>query len=103
MKDHQWIDITTPIAQGMVHWPGDEPVVLSRAATIGENDSDANVTTLSLSAHTGTHIDAPLHFLADGEDITSLPLDSLIGRTRVIHITDTQQITFSELKEFNIN
>jgi arylformamidase len=87
----------------MVTWPGDIPVQLTKHFTIGQDVAEANLTSLSFSAHTGTHIDAPLHFLKDGQDITGLPLNDLIGPVRVIHITDPQQITFSELKEFNID
>jgi arylformamidase len=103
MKENQWIDITTTITNAMVTWPGDESVQVFAASSIGKHGSDANVTNLSLSAHTGTHIDAPLHFLPDGKDIAALELDDLIGPVRVIHITDPQQITFTELKEYTID
>lgn len=99
---HPWIDITFPISNGMTTWPGDTSVQLHRNATIGVQGSDANVSSLSLSAHTGTHIDAPLHFIKGGKDITQIPLNDLIGYTKIFHITDPQQITFSELKELPI-
>ncbi len=99
---HPWIDITFPISNGMTTWPGDIPVQLRRTATIGVLGSDANVSTLSLSAHTGTHIDAPLHFIKGGKDITQIPVEDLIGYSKIFHITDPQQITFSELKEMPI-
>jgi arylformamidase len=86
----------------MTTWPGDIPVQLRRTATIGVQGSDANVSSLSISAHTGTHIDAPLHFIKGGKDITQIPLEDLIGYTKIFHITDPQQITFSELKELPI-
>jgi arylformamidase len=102
MKDNLWLDITIPIRNGMVTWPGDRTVTVSKSSTIGVNDAEANVTAISLSAHTGTHIDAPLHFMPDGTDITTIPFDHLIGPAKVIHITDAHQITFSELKEADI-
>lgn len=97
-----WIDITFPISNGMTTWPGDAPVQLKRISTIGVEGASANVSTLSISAHTGTHIDAPLHFIKGGKDISQIPLDELIGYTKIFHITDPQQITFSELKELPI-
>lgn len=57
-----WIDITFPISNGMTTWPGDAPVQLKRISTIGEEGASVNVSTLSISAHTGTHIDAPTPF-----------------------------------------
>src|SRR4051812_17390384 len=73
-----WIDVTVAIEDHMVHWPGDLPVVVSKTHNMS-NGHDANVTGISMSAHTATHIDAPLHFLERGKDVTELPLDSLIG------------------------
>ena len=52
----------------MGHWPGDIPVSVRQTANIKTGDV-ANVRVLSLSAHTGTHMDAPLHFVDDGESI----------------------------------
>ncbi|RZK45016.1 MAG: cyclase family protein [Pedobacter sp.] len=99
---HPWIDITFPISNGMTTWPGDPPVQLKRMSTIGMEGALANVTTISMSAHTGTHIDAPLHFIRGGKDITQVEPETLIGYTKLFHITDPQQITFSELKELPI-
>ncbi len=73
-----WLDISTPLLSGMAHWPGDPDV------EIGALDMDGcRVTTLSMSAHTGTHIDAPLHYLAGGASLDAMPLDAVIGRARV--------------------
>ena len=102
MKDNLWLDVSYTISNNIITWPGDRTVEITKLSTIGEEHADANVTNLTLSAHTGTHIDAPLHFLADGADITAMPLDHSIGSAKVIHITDPHQITFSELKEHDI-
>jgi len=99
---HPWIDITFSINNGMITWPGDAPVQLKRTSTIGVDGANANVSSISMSAHTGTHIDAPLHFIRGGKDITQIPVGELIGYTKIFHITDPQQITFSELKELPI-
>ena len=99
---HPWIDITFPVSNGMTTWPGDQPVQLKRTSTIGVDGATSNVTSLSMSAHTGTHIDAPLHFIRGGKDITQVKVEELIGYTKIFHITDPQQITFSELKELPI-
>lgn len=102
MNQSSWIDITVPITNKLPVWPGDKAVRVYRSSAIGMEGSDVNVTHLSFSAHTGTHIDAPLHFLRNGADVSALDLDTLVGFTKIFHISDPQQITFSELKELPI-
>ena len=101
MNTLTWIDITTLIENDMVHWPGDEPVEVKRSSSIDAGDL-ANVTSISMSAHTATHLDAPLHFLNDGKDITQLSLDILIGRAKVFHILDKKCISLKEIKKHAI-
>jgi arylformamidase len=79
------IDISLSITPGMPVWPGDEKVTLERRAKI-EEGANANVSFLAASAHTGTHVDAPYHFLADGKKVDELSLDSLIGPVQVVQI-----------------
>jgi arylformamidase len=57
---------------------------------------------LEIISHTGTHIDAPLHFIPDGSTISDMPLDATIGPARVIQIKDQKLIRVSELKKYNI-
>ena len=102
MKENAWIDVTIAITNDMVTWPGDKKVRISRSSSIGVDGAVANVTSLSLSAHTGTHIDAPLHFVANGTDIAGLQLSNLIGLAKVFHIHDQQKISFNEVKSFDI-
>ena len=56
-----WLDVSAPITGGMVHWPGDPPVRIDLSSSI-EGGDPANVSHLDMSAHTGTHLDAPRHF-----------------------------------------
>ena len=56
-----WIDITVPLRSRMQHWPGDPSPELDRAYDMDRGDS-CNMRTIHMSAHTGTHIDAPLHY-----------------------------------------
>ena len=81
----------------MPHWPGDPDVAVERSLDMNRGDA-CNLTTLSASAHTGTHVDAPLHFLCDGASMDSMPLDALIGPARVIGIEDPVAIGVEELK-----
>jgi arylformamidase len=82
MKIH---DISIPITPVMPVWPGDPPVDLVQVSAIAQGDS-ANVSRLTMSVHTGTHIDAPKHFIEDGNSVDQIPLTKLIGPVLVIEI-----------------
>jgi arylformamidase len=92
-----WRDVSVPVRDGMVHWPSDPPVEIGRRESIDAGDV-ANLTALSMSAHTGTHMDAPLHFIADGPAIDELPPEVAIGPARVIRIEDPRAVTAEELR-----
>ncbi len=96
-----WIDISVPLSTGLVTWPGDPLPVIDRVASIERGDV-CNTSRLSLCAHAGTHVDAPLHFIAGGADIAALPIAGLIGPCRVIAIRDPQAIRPAELQEHAI-
>ncbi len=66
-------------------YPGDEPPQLSAVHRMKDGES-YNLSRLETSLHAGTHIDAPLHFIANGKDIASLPLESFVGECVVISI-----------------
>jgi len=85
------IDISVPLFSGMPNWPGDPPVRISRMRDQASGDN-ATVSRLEIGAHTGTHMDAPLHFIQGAPGIDSLPLDAVIGPCRVIELTDEQRI-----------
>lgn len=84
MSAHPWIDVSVPIRTGMVTWPGD-PAVEVRADP-PEGPDDAQVSRLRFGSHTGTHVDAPLHFCRDGRGVDELPLDVAIGPAQVVAI-----------------
>lgn len=79
-------DISVPVSSDLPVWPGDPRVSLERVSKI-EEGADANVTFIRMSAHTGTHIDAPYHFLGgDNDTVDQLPLELLIGPAYVLHV-----------------
>lgn len=82
-----WIDISTPIRTNMLVWPGDDPVRVEQTMFLDRGDP-FNLTVLSMTAHTGTHVDAPRHFLANGAGIEQMPLDALMGPARVVAVDD---------------
>lgn len=97
----QWIDISVPLRNAMVHWPGDSSITVRRVRDMERGDV-ANLTTVSMGAHSGTHMDAPLHFVRQGEGIDRLPLETVVGRARVIEIGDTESIKPGELERHHI-
>jgi arylformamidase len=77
-------DISPPVHAGSPVFPGDAPFVSVWAARIGPG-CPVNVSTLTLSPHTGAHADAPLHYGDEGAAIGDVPLGPYIGACRVIH------------------
>jgi arylformamidase len=91
-------DITLPISPSLPVWPGDPPVSLPRVAKMEEGEI-CNLTRLEISAHTGTHVDAPFHFLPEGSTVESLDLQVLIGPALVVHLPDVSLITAADLED----
>ena len=83
----QTYDISVKIDEQLPVWPGDPAVVIKQDVSMDDGEM-YNLHSLQISAHTGTHIDAPLHFLAQGKPIGAIPLDYLIGPAQVIEIPD---------------
>ncbi len=96
-----WIDISVPIRDATVHWPSDPPVSIKRVKDIEKGDT-ANLSVISMGAHSGTHVDAPIHFIKDGKGVDRIPLDTVIGRARVIEIRDPESIKPEELARHRI-
>jgi len=92
-----WIDVSVPLHSGMVHWPDNPPIEVVRVMDIARGDP-ATVTRLSLGVHTGTHVDAPVHFLADGAGVDAISFDQLLGEARVVEVTDGPSIGAAQLR-----
>src|ERR671915_2127976 len=71
-------DITVPVREGMPIYEGDPPVNLTAHASMAAGDL-ANVSRLDFGVHTGTHVDAPAHFLPGAGGVETLPLNALFG------------------------
>lgn len=97
----EWIDISVPIRTGMVHYPGTPSVTITRVRQMGSGDG-ANESRIRMGAHSGTHMDAPIHFLPQGDGIDQMPLSATIGSATVIQIHDRRRITRRELMEHSI-
>jgi len=100
-RTRDWIDVSVPVRSGMVHWPEDPEVTLERTKSIAEGE-EANLTRLDMSAHTGTHMDAPLHFFDEDPGMEALPLDSVIGPARVVRIEGEEPIDRGHVEELDL-
>jgi arylformamidase len=80
-------DVSVSIGAGIPTYPGDPGIKFEPWASL-DNGDPANVTMLHFGAHTGTHVDAPAHFISGGAQVEAMSLDSLIGRARVIELSD---------------
>lgn len=89
-------DITLTISPKLPTWPGDPGVELERVEKI-EAGSNANVSRIDMGVHTGTHVDAPYHFLQDGSTVDKLDLSMLAGRAYVLHLPEVDLITAAVL------
>jgi arylformamidase len=98
---NNWIDISVPLSHSLVAWPGDPRFELRRIVEIGP-EAPCNLSAFSMCAHNGTHVDAPLHFLAGGASMDEIPFDALNGAARVISINDPERIPISELEPCQI-
>lgn len=79
------IDISRTLNEEIAVWPGDTPFQLQRNAALSQGDS-VNLTTLILSAHTGTHVDAPYHFQDGGATIEDVDLTYYWGKAQVVTV-----------------
>jgi len=89
MKLH---DITRPLHSGMPVWPGDTPAEFDFSLTKA-GGSSVNVGRWRLSAHTGTHADAPYHYNDAGARLDALPPELYVGPARVVDVRGHARLT----------
>jgi arylformamidase len=95
------IDITVPVTTQMPIWPGCKGIRITPTMRLEDGDS-SNVSRLDCNLHTGTHVDAPKHFLQNGTTVEQLPLDVLVGTSYVAHLPDAADVTPRNLTDLNL-
>ncbi len=93
---HKIYDISLTISEQLPVWPGDPPVELEQIQSMESGDS-ANVSYLALGVHTGTHVDAPHHFMNDGQTVEAMRLDVLTGPCYVALLPDSIEVIDAEV------
>ena len=91
-------DISLTLSPTLPTWPGDPGIELDLVES-RDTGAGANVTRMNMGVHTGTHVDAPHHFLNDGRTVEQLPLDVLTGPCYVIQLPDGVEAITSEVLE----
>jgi arylformamidase len=100
-KDMRTYDVSVPISTELVTWPGDPKIAVERVERM-EDGAEANVTRINMSAHSGTHVDAPCHFIEDGASVDQLPIDLLTGRVYVLDLSNEDVINSNILENSSI-
>ena len=94
-------DISLPISQQLPVWPGDPPVQVTQVQHLDRGDP-MTLTRLQMGAHTGTHVDAPAHFVAGGRTVEALDLEILVGPALVIGVPDAGALSAKVLDRLDI-
>ena len=95
------LDISVPVSQGLPVRPGDPRIVLERSQSIADGN-ESNDSRIACSVHSGTHVDAPRHYVDDGSTVEKLPLDVLLGPAWVVHLPVEDIITPEKLETLTI-
>ncbi len=96
------IDISIPIRPSLAVWPGDTCFDLQWNSRIA-NGAAVNLGSVTMSIHTGSHADAPQHYLADGVSIDRCELDPYLGQALVVDLSGARQIKVSDLQGFDLS
>lgn len=97
MTSNNLIDVTVPMRPGMPQWEGEEILATTPLSQTPEDVS--NVLKLTMTSHTGTHVDAPRHFIHDGATLDEIPLDRWVGSCLVVDFTAlNKDITAEDLQ-----
>lgn len=91
------IDVTLPLRAGMPTYPGEDGPHLELLKSRARGDA-ADVRKLTLALHTGTHVDAPGHFIDGGATVEALPLDVLVGPCQVVSIAGAPDVAAADLE-----
>jgi arylformamidase len=83
------IDISRTLSPEIAVWPGDTPFSITANLSLADGAS-VNLTTLTLSAHTGSHVDAPYHFRQEGEPLDALSLEPFWGLAQVVTVSQRE-------------
>src|SRR5215831_4057757 len=92
-------DVTIPISNSMLVWPGDPPVRLeAKSHASRDKTHTVRLTSIEMGSHTGTHIDAPFHMIDAGQRLNDFPLTTLVGKATVFEIPAVRSVGIAQLQ-----
>ncbi|GGE62364.1 arylformamidase [Priestia taiwanensis] len=97
----KWIDISQALTNDIAVWPGDTPFSYVVNWPM-EQSGSVNVGKITMSTHTGTHVDAPFHFDNNGKKVLDLDINVYIGKARVIDVSMFEQVGIKELENYQL-
>jgi arylformamidase len=97
-------DVSVPITSTMPIWPSDPPVKLTpNPHQSRDNTHRIEVTNVEMGSHSGTHIDAPWHFIDSGRRLNEIPLETLVGAATVFEIPNVPSIGIREVENLPLD
>jgi len=84
--------LTLTLSQDLTVWKDDTPIVIETVSSLDRGDT-CTLSEIKMSLHSGTHVDAPRHFLPDGNGVDALDLNTLMGPVRVVDLRGHAMIT----------
>jgi len=85
-------DATVPLHEHLPTWDNEPPPVCRPIKEIGVDGESARVSVLTLGLHSGTHVDAPCHYIPGGAGVDVLPVEALVGPCRVVEVDSVRLI-----------
>lgn len=92
------IDISMSINEKTPLWPGNQPPRFVSVLSMDKGESH-NETFIEMNSHTGTHIDAPLHFIPTGQPVDQIDPSVFIGPAFVVSLPNVTEITVDDLEK----
>ncbi len=96
------IDVSYPYTDFMAVYPNNPKFSIQRVQDLEKGDS-VNVSLITIGSHTGTHIDAPSHFISGGKTIDQIPLEDMSGTAKVLDLQGNEEITEKLLSRYDID
>ena len=97
-------DVSVPLHNDMPVWPTDPPLHLSPQEHLSRDKTHTvRVTNITMGSHTGTHIDAPWHFIENGRRLNEIPLSTLVGPATVVEIPAAPAVTAQAIEALNLD
>ena len=95
------IDVTVPLSADVPVFPGDPCFHMEFPHRIADG-KPYNVARVTMGVHSGTHVDAPYHFIEDGATVEALPLEIMMGKVRVVQVAAREAIDVADVQSLDL-